>query len=317
MSHRVEPLKLSLTLFSAIGLLSFVNPAYSGTSLGCSSNNQCSNGAVCEMSQGHTELDEMVGGSCVINSPDGFKVSFTMEVDTTTWTSRQSDRSGRPIRDISFTGPITHQSVVHFQQILDHYPSRLPKMDTRAPFNLWIDSPGGNVYASMELGRLLRENQVMISILGDAQCASACILTWAGAPMRAIAPGARLIIHRPYNFTAAGGNLRASSSEWQAMQADIRQYLTQMNIPATLLDAMNQVPPESSHNLTDNELSSYLMAENDPAWQELADANQASKLGISRIQYVEMKARYNRCLENLRASYGSCARAFETHARTP
>jgi ATP-dependent protease ClpP protease subunit len=257
----------------------------------------------------------LVGGNGVINSPDGIKISFTMEPDKAGGVLRQGARDGRPVSDIYFVGEITSQRVAHIRQILARYPSTQAASDIRPAVNFWIDCPGGDVYAAMVLGRLLRSNRAMISILGDAQCASACILVWVGAPMRAIAPGAQLIIHRPYNFATAGTAFSATSAEWKAMQADIRAYLTEMNTPITLLDAMNQVPPEASHVLTGNELDQYLMSGNDPAWNELWDTTQASKRGISRGKYLELRAQYNHCIESRQGSYADCARVFPPYPK--
>ncbi len=265
----------------------------------CRSNAQCSKGAVCE----YTEISEFFGGGdCGIKSPDGIKITFAMEFDKAQGMYRQSDR----LQWISFAGAITQQSVEHLRQILTRYQPQLPKTDMRSHFRLLIDSPGGDVYAAMDLGRLLRANQVSISPAGSALnngngfCASACVLAWVGAPIRAVASDKSLfIIHRPYGFANAQQGLAGASVQWKAMQDDIRRYLVEMNIPPTLLDAMNEVPSEDGRTLTPTELSRYLLDSDDPAYTELYDAGEAQKRGISRMEYLARKRRVAECQERV------------------
>ena len=110
-------------------------------------------------------------------------------------------------------------------------------------------------------------------------------------------PDARFIIHRPYGFVDSEQDLAGSSVRWKTMQADIRRYLVEMNIPPTLLDAMNEVPSEDGRGLTPAELSRYLMDSDDPAWEELRSSQAAARMGVSRVEYNELTARYNKCME--------------------
>jgi ATP-dependent protease ClpP protease subunit len=298
--RELSPLRLMLLV--SIIFFGAANASASGKlGYGCSSNGQCSDGAICEL---QTDPFFLKLGDCVIKWPDGIKISFTMAFDKAQGMDRQSDRNGMPLENIYFTGTITSQKVAHLQQILARYPPRLPVADTRTHFRLLIDSPGGDVYAAMELGRLLRANHVFISPAGsplnngNGYCASACVLAWVGAPVRAIGSDQSLfIIHRPYGFADAGQDLAGSSMRWKTMQDDIRRYLVEMNIPPTLLDAMNEVPSEEGRALTAAEWSRYLIDANDPAWEELWNAQAAARIGVSRVEYNELTARYNKCME--------------------
>ena len=61
---------------------------------------------------------------------------------------------------------------------------------------LIIDSPGGNVVAAMNIGRMLRNARMPISIPKGKECVSACIMVLAAAVERNY--GGKIGIHRPY-----------------------------------------------------------------------------------------------------------------------
>jgi hypothetical protein len=203
------------------------------------------------------------------------------------------------LSSFDFTGPITTEKVAYVKEMMATHKPEQAFLIGRIPqkYSVSIDSPGGDVYAAMQLGRIFRENLVLIKLSGkDAQCASACILAWVGAPMRRIAVDQpEFVIHRPFGFASAGQDLSSASSRWKILQSDIRQYLLEMNIPTTLLDAMNEVPSEDGRELSPGELSRYLIAADDPAVTEIAAAKESQKLGISRIEYLARKRRLDEC----------------------
>jgi hypothetical protein len=149
----------------------------------------------------------------------------------------------------------------------------------------------------MDLGRMFRENRVLIELKGDdAQCASACIFAWVGAPLRKVTQDQpSFVIHRPYGFASAAQDLSEASNGWKMLQSDIRQYFLEMNVPPALLDAMNEVPSESGRELSSGELSRYLMTTNDPVITEITGAKESQKLGISRVEYLARKRRLDEC----------------------
>jgi hypothetical protein len=68
-----------------------------------------------------------------------------------------------------------------------------------------------------------------------------------------------------------------------------------MNIPLTLLDAMNEVPSEDGRALMPPELARYLISADDPALTEIKDASEARKRDISRMEYLARKRRVTNC----------------------
>jgi hypothetical protein len=227
--------------------------------IGCENDHQCSDGASCEIIPGSPAFVHLT--QCVLRNKNGIDAFFAQE-GTIQASKYFPGGSWNRLERIDLTGAITNKKVAYVRQMLaTHKPTAGFYMGVRPEqFDVSIDSPGGDVYAAMALGRVFRENLVLITLKGDsAQCASACIFAWVGAPMRRVTQDQPLfVIHRPFGFASATQDLPAASSGWKILQADIRQYFLEINIPTTLLDAMNEVPSESGRELSPAELSRYL-----------------------------------------------------------
>ena len=59
-------------------------------------------------------------------------------------------------------------------------------------------------------------------------------------------------------------------------------------------DAMIRVPPQSVQRLTYEELKVFGLAENDPVQQEMDDASEASRYGISKQELFHRKSQVER-----------------------
>jgi ATP-dependent protease ClpP protease subunit len=192
-----------------------------------------------------------------------------------------------------FTGTITREKV----DFVINTIATANSLNPRRNIMLDINSSGGSVQEAMRLGRALRKNQAMVHVW--QQCASACVYVLSGA-VRRIASDGSVFIHRPYGATAKKTNHRSTDQEWKQLQGQIRHYLLEMNIPESLLDAMNRVPPEESVALGPEELARYGLNRNDPAYEEALDSTAAATLGISRTKYLERKRRVAECRQAIR-----------------
>lgn len=188
---------------------------------------------------------------------------------------------------IKFTGEIAAISAERMQSILEVLKTR-PNWLFKT---VWIDSPGGNVDASMAIGKLLRENRFWISIPKGGRCASACVLIFAGA-VRRTAFG-KIGIHRPY--LNRGVNSEPVSPEkvqggYAEMLNGMRAYLRAMNVSEGLADDMLKVAPAEMRYLSQEDLSNYGLSFVDPVEQETIDLEDARKLGLDRGEYVRRQA---------------------------
>jgi hypothetical protein len=162
---------------------------------------------------------------------------------------------------------------------------------------IFFHSPGGNVTASMSMGRLLRERdmtagvsetvpagcagaseqacralkqsgQVLPATLRNVSaCNSACVFALIGAKIRYVPPGAQLGVHssRVVIFRLDGGKLNASSKQIASLQrarlaelnVDTRRYVQEMKIDVRLFDLAAKIPHQDVHYLTREEIVGF------------------------------------------------------------
>jgi hypothetical protein len=189
--------------------------------------------------------------------------------------------------NIEFSGEIAAISTERMQSILEASKARTNWLFKQ----LLIDSPGGNVDASMAIGKLLRENRVSIQVPKGGQCASACVLIFAGA-VRRTAFG-KIGIHRPY--LNRGVNSEPVSPErvqsgYGEMLSGMRAYLRAMNVSEGLADDMLKVAPAEMRYLSQDDLNNYGLSFVDPVEQETIDLEDARRSGLDRGEYVRRQA---------------------------
>src|SRR5262249_3581292 len=149
-----------------------------------------------------------------------------------------------------------------------------------------IKSLGGDLDAALRIGRMLRDLQAYVEV--EEECSSACVFLLAGAALRGPLE-AKIGIHRPYFrklSTKAAPN--AVSRAYKDHRQRIAQFLADMNVPASLLDAMDSVPPEQSRYLTKAELITYRLDGPDRAFEERGTARDAAQCHIT---LAEMRQR--------------------------
>src|SRR5262245_44023359 len=162
---------------------------------------------------------------------------------------------------------------------------------------IFFHSPGGNVTASLAIGRLLREREmtagvsetVPVGCVGTSEqacralkqsgyvlpatlrnvsaCNSACVFALIGGKVRYVPPGARLGVHssRVVIFRLGGGTLNASSKQIASMQrtrlaelnVDTRRYVQEMKVDVRLFDLAAKIPHEEVHYLTREEIVEF------------------------------------------------------------
>jgi hypothetical protein len=162
---------------------------------------------------------------------------------------------------------------------------------------IFFHSPGGNVTASMAIGRLLRERDmtagvsetVPVGCVGTSEqacralkqsgfvlpatlrnvsaCNSACVFALIGAKVRYVPPGARLGVHssKVVIFRLDGGKLNASSKQIASLQrtrlaelnVDTRRYVQEMKVDVRLFDLAAKIPHEDVHYLTREEIVGF------------------------------------------------------------
>ena len=119
---------------------------------------------------------------------------------------------------------------------------------------LLINSPGGLVGESMEIGKLIRSNGVEVFIPPNSSCISACVLILAGGVIRTI--DGPVGIDHPHFLKTAG-----RSDDIPKLLADtkkvIRDYFRSMGVAEELADLMFSLPDGKVDILSQDELLKY------------------------------------------------------------
>lgn len=90
---------------------------------------------------------------------------------------------------------------------------------------VFLDSPGGRIVPSMEIGKAIRLKEFATAVLPRTTCASACALIWVAGSERFAYPSSRIGFHASYR--EVGGR----QEEAGVGNAIVGRYLTQLNLP--------------------------------------------------------------------------------------
>ena len=97
-----------------------------------------------------------------------------------------------------------------------------------------FNSPGGNVYAAMEVGRLIRRLNLSTGQLRYQECASACSLAFLGGVQRYAEPGA-IGVHKSSFTPDIPMTTEEAVSAVQQGTADVIAYISEMGADPGLL----------------------------------------------------------------------------------
>lgn len=150
-----------------------------------------------------------------------------------------------------------------------------------------LDSLGGDLTAAIVAGRAMRKARATAQVY--KQCYSACVLVLAGAVERTVY--GKIGIHRPYSAYVGKRDYQSTQKEYRKIETSVRDYLNEMNFPAELFYAMMAVPADEVHILTWEENEAFGLRGTDRVEQEMEDATNAARYGVSRREYLARKAR--------------------------
>lgn len=140
---------------------------------------------------------------------------------------------------------------------------------------VWLNSAGGNLFAGMQLGRIIRTRGASTYIIDHrtllpGECYSACSLTFLGGVYRFNDNGARYGVHRASLGPAAGDVDRG-----QDLSAAVSSYLHEMGVDARLLDLWMKAQPDEMYVLSRREAEDLGVVNNGrkrPEWSIAAGA---------------------------------------------
>lgn len=182
----------------------------------------------------------------------------------------------------------------------------LKKADSKLPL-IFLDSPGGEVLAAMDMGRMIRSKKAMTHVVAPASCSSACVFLLAAGVSRLVW-NAKVGIHRPMFPPKLFAALNADDAmlRYNALIEQARTYLKGMGMPEALFNEMLKVSSGDIRWLTEEELNLYGLEGVDPAWAEWVRAKGIQRFGLKEIERSE---RSQKCIAETGDREG-CARAL-------
>ena len=137
-----------------------------------------------------------------------------------------------------------------------------------------LDSPGGKVVASMELGQAIRKlgmavivarpaaDQSRTMALVSGRCYSACVYALMGGRRRVIPPQSSVGIHRMFNYStsfdiAEGGLVRERNYDDGGMLQTLSRYAAMMGVSTELVKLAERTSPDKLYVLTGTDIARW------------------------------------------------------------
>lgn len=138
-----------------------------------------------------------------------------------------------------------------------------------------LDSPGGKVVASMELGQAIRRLGMAVIVARPAadqsgremslvagRCYSACVYALMGGRRRVIPPHSRVGVHRMFNYStsfdlAEGGIVRERNYDDGGMRAMLSRYANMMGVSTDLVTLAERTSPDQLYMLTGADIARW------------------------------------------------------------
>jgi len=135
---------------------------------------------------------------------------------------------------------------------------------------VWLNSPGGNLFAGMQLGRIIRQHGASTHIidyrtLRPGKCYSACAMTFLGGVYRFNDNGARYGVHRASLLVGPTGEVDLG----QHLSAAIGSYIREMGVDPRLLDLCMKAGRDEMYVLSPHEAKDLGVVNNgrkSPEW---------------------------------------------------
>jgi len=122
---------------------------------------------------------------------------------------------------------------------------------TKGKIAVWLNSPGGNLFAGMQLGRIIRKHGASTHIIDSrtlrpGECYSACSLAFLGGVSRFNDNGARYGVHR----ASVAGKAAGDRDLGQDLSAVIESYIREMGVDDRLFDLWVKAGPDEMYILS-------------------------------------------------------------------
>jgi hypothetical protein len=200
---------------------------------------------------------------------------------------------------VDILGTITNQDPKTFENAIQDLGSR--RLYAR------LDSVGGDVFAAMHIGRLIRKHDGVTIISVPSKCYSSCALLFISGVMRHNL--GELGLHRPYQVSALQ-NRQTIEKQLPRMLALLREYVAEMGVAENFYDQL----VNTEHTKTAiYRIDSYanLVPEIDPGFLEAQFAYGARRYGMTAAQMRQRERDAEVCLTRAVKEIVACQEAIK------
>lgn len=150
-----------------------------------------------------------------------------------------------------------------------------------------VDSTGGDVEEALRIGRAIRSKGLGTSVGPNMKCVSACNFIFIAGVTRFI--DGSFGIHRPYALSLSTAQEDATN-KYQRLKRVLTEYTLEMNVSPELVERMMKISPQNVEFLDAAELKRLGVTGIDPVWEDMLASNEATKLGITKQEYIRRRA---------------------------
>lgn len=178
---------------------------------------------------------------------------------------------------------------------IDEVMTLVEKMRVSDPMRhtvpVFLNSPGGDLVAAMEIGNILRRSHAWTIVSNYRECSSACIFILASGVQRNAFNGAKLGLHRPRFDQALFARLSAPEATdlYNRLLEECRSYLRGMGIADQLLDDMLKTESRRVTYKDRNYAERVSLVGEDPAFQEWLRARSIREEGEAVVHAQEFR----------------------------
>lgn len=189
---------------------------------------------------------------------------------------------------ILIAGEITSGDVGRLRNIIKKRLNELNSQITEQPIVL-LDSPGGDVSAALEMGRLLRNILAFTVVDGGASCNSACVFLLAGGVSRNLYLDGRIGLHRPRFDYGQFANLTKdqAASTYEKLKSECSTYMKEMGISDQVFYDMLKIPSQDVKFVNREYAKRTGLVGYDPAWEEWTRALSVKRQGEARVKALD------------------------------
>jgi hypothetical protein len=197
-----------------------------------------------------------------------------------------SPKSGDMVGRIMVSGEIRKEDLGNFTTFVG-----MARKETL--YQVLLDSKGGDVETAISMGKILRADgeKAYVAVMEGNSCVSSCVFLLAGGSNRDV--WGRVGIHRPFSPADTRTTATLQKQNYERLEAQIKGFLRDSNIPPELFDHMMRIPPEKMKYLSKDELQRYGLNENDPFQDAARVAAVAKNMGITTKELLSRQARVN------------------------